>query len=79
VSRIYYGDYEEFSDRTYERFEHYYGDFPDNQQDQWLEAIWEEYNVDGYIDWDDHSYDSAWYMYMSEVLGYEDDDLEKYM
>lgn len=79
MSVIYYGDFEEFSDAAYERFEHYYGDYPSNEQDEWLQAIWDEYNDDGYIDWDDHSDDSAWYMYMTEVLGYEHEDIEQYM
>ena len=74
-----YGDYQEFSDTAYEYFEHHYGDYPNENQDEWIKAIWDEYNDDGKIDWNDHDYDSAWYMWMSEVLGYDDDTIEKYM
>lgn len=76
---VYYGDFEEWSDRTYEFFEHHYGNYPNNEQDEWIKAIWDEYNQDGYIDWDDKHADSAWYMMLTEVYGYDHEAIEKYM
>jgi hypothetical protein len=71
---VYYEDAQEFIDH----FEHYKGE-ADDEQREWLEIIYEEYNDDGYIDWDNHHpEDSAWYYYMTEVLGHDPADIEKY-
>jgi hypothetical protein len=76
---VYYGDLQEFSDAFYERYEERTGEYPNSEQDEWMEAIWNEYNEDGWIDWGEHGEDSAWYMYMTEVLGYSHEEIEKYM
>jgi len=78
VSRLYYGDFDEFFDRI-EEGGHFAHHEMNDDQFEWLEAIWDEYNDEGYIDWDDKSADSAWYMYVTEVLGYEHEEIEKYM
>ena len=53
-------------------------DFNDDQI-EWMQVIYEEYNEDGYVDWEDHEmHDSAWYYYMSEIIGLDDETIERY-
>jgi len=75
----YYEDFDGFLDNSETwYFSHYHRDFNDEQL-EWLELAWKEYNYEGYIDWDDHRKDdSFWYYWMTEVLGYSDEDIEKY-
>jgi hypothetical protein len=75
----YYGDFDEFFDRMEEGFELHHRGPMDENRFEWLEAIWDEYNVEGHIDWSNHGFDSAWYMYMTEVLDYSYEDIERYM
>lgn len=53
-------------------------DFDDNEI-EWMEAIYLEYaDEDGFIDWEDHDEDSAWWVYMSEIVGLDDEEIERY-
>jgi hypothetical protein len=53
-------------------------DFNDDQI-EWMQLIYEEYaDQDGDVDWTDKTHDSAWYYYMSEVLGYDDETIDRY-
>jgi hypothetical protein len=53
-------------------------DFNDNEI-EWMEAIYNEYADDeGFVDWTDHDEDSAWWIYMSEIVGLDDDQIEQY-
>jgi len=53
-------------------------DFTDDQI-EWMQVIWDEYNEGGYVDWEHHEmHDSAWYYYMSEIIGLDDETIERY-
>jgi hypothetical protein len=52
-------------------------DFNDDQI-EWMRLIWEEYNDDGEINWDKNHY-GAWWYYMTEVLGYDEETVERYV
>jgi hypothetical protein len=74
-------DFEDFLFDANERYAHYHDgrEFDENQV-EWMQAIYEEYaDEDGFIDWSNKSYDSAWYMYLSEVLDVDEEDIERYM
>jgi hypothetical protein len=50
-----------------------------NEQIEWMQLIYEEYaDQNGDVDWTDKTHDSAWYYYMSEVLGYDDETIDRY-
>lgn len=72
----------DFEDWLVSQNDEYYiqtGNELDNEQIEWMEAIYEEYaDEDGYIDWEDHDPDSAWWIYMEEVIGLDYEDVEKY-
>jgi hypothetical protein len=61
--------------------EHYrerYGEDMNNDQLDWMQLIYEEYNVNGEIDWTHSSDNDAWYIYCTEVLGWDDDKVDRY-
>ena len=60
-------------------FHHYGEDFNDEQLD-WLGFIWDEYADEfGDIDWNrSGEHDTAWYILMSEVYGYDDETIDRY-
>jgi len=46
---------------------------------EWMEIIYEEYSDNGFVDWEDHEmHDSAWYYYMHEIVGLDDETIERY-
>lgn len=58
---------------------HHHQEF-DEEQIEWLRIIYDEYkDEDGEIDWSEHTHDSAWYYYLTEVLDIDPADLDKYM
>jgi hypothetical protein len=53
-------------------------DFNDDQI-EWMQLIYEEYSDDnGDIDWTHDRDNEAWYYYMSEVLGLDDETIDRY-
>ena len=74
----YYGDYDSLYESIDEYLDtHHYS--MTREREEWLQTLWEEYNYEGYIDWDDkRKGDSFWYYYMTEILDFTDEDLEKY-
>lgn len=69
---------EDFIYESNDRYEAMYGRELDNDQIEWLQIIWEEYaDQDGEINWE-RTHDGAWYYYMSEVLGLDDDTIDRY-
>ena len=66
-------------DQNEERYIQTGHDFTDDEI-EWMQVIYEEYaDQDGFVDWEDHDmHDSAWYYYMSEIVGLSDEDIERY-
>jgi hypothetical protein len=69
-------------DFLFEANDHYRernGEDLNSEQLEWMQLIYEEYaNDTGEVDWT-HSMDNeAWYYYMSEVLGLDDETIERY-
>lgn len=60
-------------------YHHYHRDYDDRELDAMVD-IWNNYHDEfGEIDWHDHTmYDSAWYYFMSEVMGLDDETIERY-
>ena len=53
-------------------------DFNDDQI-EWMQLIYQEYSDDqGEIDWTKSMDNDAWYLYMSEVLGLDDETINRY-
>jgi hypothetical protein len=58
---------------------HHNGEDFDEEQIEWMQIIYEEYaDENGEIDWSDHSHDSAWYYYLTEVLDIDADQVDSY-
>jgi len=74
----YYGDFQEFSDSAYDYFDHHYGHYPNSDQDEWLQLIWETFQENGWIDWE-KTRDGAWWFWMTEVLGFDPELIENYI
>lgn len=55
-----------------------YGEDFNNEQIEWMQLIYEEYAVDGEIDWTHSADNDAWYIYCTEVLGWNDDKVDRY-
>lgn len=50
-----------------------------NDQVEWLQIIYQEYaDEHGAIDWTHSRDNEPWYYYMSEVLGLDDDTIDRY-
>jgi hypothetical protein len=72
-------DFDDFLDDVADYYMAHHHEELSEEQVQWLEIIYEEYaQDDGSIDWDDHSHDSAWYYYLTEVLGIDESDVDRY-
>lgn len=70
---------EDFIFQSNEHYRERYGDDLNNDQIEWLQIIYEEYaDENGDIDWTHDKDNEAWYYYMSEVLGLDDDTIDKY-
>ena len=50
-----------------------------NDQIEWMQLIYQEYaDEHGDVDWEKSMDNDAWYLYMSEVLGLDDETIERY-
>lgn len=60
-------------------YHHYHRDF-DNEEIDIMVDIWNNYHDEyGEIDWKDHTmYNSAWYWFLSSIMGLSDYDIERY-
>jgi len=69
-------------DFIFESNDHYrerHGDDMSNDQIEWMQLIYEEYADEfGEIDWTKSMDNDAWYLYMSEVLGLDDETIGRY-
>jgi hypothetical protein len=73
-------NFDDFLDDVADYYVAHHGEELSEEQEQWLEIIYEEYKQeDGSIDWEDHSRDSAWYYYLTEVLDIDEDVVDKYV
>jgi len=62
-----------FEDQQNEYWQQTGHDFNEAQAKRLCE-IWTKYQVNGVINWEDHTLgDSAWYWYMKDVIGIEDE------
>jgi len=72
-------DFEDWLFDANESYYHHYGLEFNDEQIEWMQIIYEEYADDhGEIDWDNHTHDSAWYYYLTEVMGYDEDVIDRY-
>jgi hypothetical protein len=70
---------EDFIFESNDWYRQHKGEDLNNDQIEWLQIIYEEYSDEnGDIDWT-HSMDNEpWYYYMSEVLGLDDETIDRY-
>ena len=56
-----------------------HGEDMNDDQIEWMQLIYEEYaDENGDIDWTHDRDNEAWYYYMSEVLGLDDETIDRY-
>jgi len=69
-------------DFLFEANDHYldrYGEDMTDDQLEWMQIIYEEYaDENGDVDWRHDRNNEAWYYYMSEVLGLDDETIDRY-
>jgi len=69
---------EDFIFNGNEWYKERYGEDFNNNQIEWMQLIYEEYAVNGEIDWTHDKDNDAWYIYCTEVLGWDDDKIDRY-
>lgn len=57
----------------------HWGKDMNNDQIEWMQLIYENYaDSNGDVDWTRSMDNEPWYYYMSEVLGYDDETIDRY-
>ncbi len=70
---------EDFIFQSNEHYRERYGGDLNNDQIEWLQIIYQEYADDnGEVDFTHNKDNEPWYYYMSEVLGLDDDTIDRY-
>jgi hypothetical protein len=74
-----YTSQEDFIFESNDRYRDRTGEDMTNEQIEWMQLIYEDYaDQYGDIDWTKSMDNDPWYLYMSEVLGLDDETIERY-
>lgn len=70
---------EDFIMEANDHYRDRHGEDMSNDQIEWMQLIYQEYaDEHGDVDWEKSMDNDAWYLYMSEVLGLDDETIERY-
>jgi len=74
-----YTSQEDFIFEANDHYREQHGEDMNDDQLEWMQLIYEEYADDnGDVDWTKSRDNEAWYYYMSEVLGLDDETIDRY-
>jgi hypothetical protein len=74
-----YTNQEDFVFEANDYYRSRYGEDMNNDQLEWMQIIYEEYaDENGDVEWAHERSNEAWYYYMSEVLGLDDETIDRY-
>jgi len=70
---------EDFIMEANDHYRDRHGEDMSNDQIEWMQLIYQEYaDEHGDVDWTKDKDNDAWYLYMSEVLGLDDETIDRY-